>query len=107
MFPLGFFDPHTEVKLPQLSGALDLSGGLAFGNVKATSPTFTGATETNAGWTVGAGLEVAITRNWTAKAEYLYVSLGDIKCGLNCGFQAVDNVNFHTHLLRGGLNYRF
>jgi hypothetical protein len=33
VFPLAFFDPHTVVKQPHLSGALDLSGGLAFGMV--------------------------------------------------------------------------
>jgi len=84
-----------------------LTGGLAFGNVKALSPGFDGVADTNAGWTVGAGLEVAIMGHWTAKAEYLYVNLGDIKCGLNCGFQTGDNVDFRTHLLRGGINYRF
>ena len=84
-----------------------LTGGLAFGNVKASSPGFPGSTETNVGWTAGAGLEVALMGRWTAKAEYLYVNLGDNKCDLNCGFQAPDNVNFRTHMLRGGLNYRF
>ena len=84
-----------------------LTAGIAFGNIKASSPGFAGVSETHAGWTVGAGLEVALLGRWTAKAEYLYVDLGEDKCGLNCGFQAVDNVNFKTHILRGGLNYRF
>lgn len=30
------------------------------------------------GWTVGAGLEVALTQNWSLKAEYLYVNLGSV-----------------------------
>jgi len=29
--------------------------------------------ETTTGWTVGAGLEMAFTDNWTAKAEYLFM----------------------------------
>ncbi len=45
--------------------------------------------------------------NWTAKAEYLYVNLGDIKCGLSCSAFATDNVSFDTHIVRGGVNYRF
>ena len=53
---------------------------------------------TNAGWTVGAGLEFAITPNWSAKAEYLYVNLGKFNCGLNCG-AVTDNVSFSTNLV--------
>ena len=84
-----------------------LTGGLAFGDIVARTPLSPGNSSTNVGWTVGAGLEVAIAGNWSAKAEYLYVDLGDNKCGLNCGAGPVDNVSFTTHLLRGGLNYRF
>jgi outer membrane immunogenic protein len=61
-----------------------------------------------AGWTIGAGLEAALARNWTAKVEYLYVDLGSFNCGLNCGAGFVtDNVSFHTNLLRAGVNYKF
>jgi len=84
-----------------------VSGGLAFGDIKAAVPGFAGATQTNAGWTVGAGLEFAIAGNWTAKAEYLYVDLGNFNCGLNCGVLTNNNVAFHTNLVRGGINYRF
>jgi outer membrane immunogenic protein len=84
------------------------TGGLALGNIKASTPGFAGGDETNAGWTLGAGLEVAIAGNWTAKAEYLYVDLGNFNCGLNCGGGLVnDNVSFTTHIVRGGINYRF
>ena len=40
---------------------------------------------TNAGWTVGAGLEFAVAPHWTLKAEYLYVDLGKFNCGVGCG----------------------
>ena len=82
--------------------------GLAFGDIKASTPGLPGKSETNAGWTVGAGLEVAIAGAWTAKAEYLYVDLGNFNCGLSCGSGFPnDNVSFTTHIVRGGLNYRF
>ncbi|MGA9008945.1 MAG: outer membrane beta-barrel protein [Xanthobacteraceae bacterium] len=69
---------------------------------------FAAASSTNAGWTLGGGLEGAITQNWTAKVEYLYVDLGKFNCGLNCGAGLVnDNVSFHTNILRAGVNYRF
>ncbi len=84
-----------------------LTGGLAFGNIEARRPFFAGNDETNFGWTIGGGLEFALMGNWTAKAEYLYVNLGDIKCGLSCSAFATDNVSFDTHIVRGGVNYRF
>ena len=59
------------------------------------------------GWTLGAGIEFAITGNWTAKAEYLYVDLGNFNCGLGCGVTAVNHVSFSDNILRGGFNYRF
>jgi outer membrane immunogenic protein len=83
-----------------------ITGGAAFGDIRASGPGLVGASATNAGWTVGGGIEFAVAGHWTAKAEYLYVDLGSFSCGLSCG-AAVDNVSFRTNLLRAGLNYRF
>jgi outer membrane immunogenic protein len=82
-----------------------VTGGAAFGNINATTAGLT-TTTTNVGWTVGAGVEFAITPNWSAKAEYLYANLGKFNCGLNCG-AATDNVSFSANLVRGGINYHF
>jgi len=84
-----------------------VTGGAAFGDVRASTPGFAGASNTNAGWTVGAGLEFAFAGNWTAKAEYLYVDLGKFNCGISCGAIATDNVSFTTNIVRAGVNYRF
>lgn len=84
-----------------------LTAGAAVGDIRATRTFFPGGSITNAGWTVGAGFEVALIANVTAKAEYLYVSLGDFNCGLNCGLLPGANVSFHANLLRGGINVRF
>ena len=85
-----------------------VTGGLAIGDIRASTPGFAGASTTNAGWTIGAGLEAAVSQNWTAKVEYLYVDLGNFNCGLNCGGGlATDNVSFHSNILRAGVNYRF
>lgn len=83
-----------------------VTAGGAFGNINASTPGLAGNSATNAGWTVGAGLEFAIAGNWTAKAEYLYVDLGRFNCGVGCG-APTDNVSFNTNLIRGGINYRF
>jgi outer membrane immunogenic protein len=81
-----------------------ITGGAAFGNVKATR--FGDASETRIGWTVGGGLEYALFSNWSVKAEYLYVDLGKFDCGPTCG-APVDNVSFTSHVVRAGVNYRF
>ena len=64
----------------------------------------TGVSEsrTSVGWAVGAGVEVALTTNWSARAEYLYVDLNDrsfVLSGTNNGIE--------LSLLRFGINYRF
>jgi outer membrane immunogenic protein len=84
-----------------------VTGGLAVGDIKAAVPGFTGIDKTNAGWTAGGGLEVALTGNWTAKAEYLYVDLGRTGCNIDCGLPAGNNVGLTSNVVRGGLNYRF
>jgi len=84
-----------------------VTGGLAVGDIKAGTPGLTGATQTNAGWTAGGGVEFALTNNWTAKAEYLHVDLGNMNCGFNCGGVANNNVSLKSDLVRGGVNFRF
>jgi opacity protein-like surface antigen len=81
------------------------TGGAALGNIDATTGPLT-TSASNAGWTVGAGLEFAFTPSWSAKAEYLYVNLGKFNCGFNCG-GLTDNVSFSANIVRGGINYRF
>jgi outer membrane immunogenic protein len=84
-----------------------LTGGLAVGDIAATLPGFPAGSNTSAGWTVGAGLEVGIVNNVSVKAEYLYVDLGNFNCGLNCGLAPGGNVSFNANIFRGGLNVRF
>jgi outer membrane immunogenic protein len=84
-----------------------LTAGLAVGDINASLPGFPGGSVSNAGWTIGAGLEVGIVSNISLKAEYLFVDLADFNCGLNCSLLAGGNVSFHANLFRGGLNVRF
>jgi outer membrane immunogenic protein len=85
-----------------------VTGGVAFGNIEASTPGFPQGGADRTGWTLGGGLEAALVSNWTAKVEYLYVDLGNFNCGLNCGAGlTTDNVSFHANVLRAGLNYRF
>lgn len=77
------------------------TGGLAFGNVRAEVLNLT-ENHSTAGWTLGAGAEIGITPNWTAKAEYLYVNLNNSQfalTGLPNGYQ--------FSVVRFGVNYKF
>lgn len=84
-----------------------ITAGLAAGDINAIRTGFPGGSASNAGWTVGAGLEVGVVNNVSIKAEYLYVDLGDFNCGFNCGLAANGNVSYNANILRGGLNVRF
>src|SRR5919201_3724027 len=67
------------------------TAGLAFGELRAQ--TFFGWTEshTSAGWTIGAGAEVGLAPNWSAKLEYLYLDLSTSQfaiTGVSNGYSA-------------------
>ena len=79
-----------------------VTGGAAYGDVKARVPGVGSDSDTQFGWTVGGGLEYAVTPNWTVKAEYLYVDLGKLNCAA-CG----GDVKFNENVVRGGVNYKF
>jgi opacity protein-like surface antigen len=72
------------------------------------------------GWTVGAGAEMALSRNLSAKLEYLFYDLGNLwinngslqhKALLTGEPFVADAIAAHTrysgHVVRAGLNYRF
>src|SRR5262249_43563586 len=93
-----FFSCDAEVhNLALLTGRLGhtwgralfyAKGGLAVGEVRAQTsqnegfgvfPSFTpvnGDTKWATGWTVGGGMEFALTDRWSAKAEYMHYDLG-------------------------------
>jgi outer membrane immunogenic protein len=84
-----------------------VTGGLAVGELKAWDAFYpSSGSDFRAGWTVGGGVETAITRNWTFKVEYLYVDLGSREL-----FYVVpgvqETVSFKASILRAGINYRF
>jgi outer membrane immunogenic protein len=77
------------------------TGGLAFGELRGEALGLS-ESHTTAGWTVGAGAEMGLAQNWTAKIEYLYVDLSDSRfviTGLPHGAR--------FGLVRLGVNYRF
>jgi len=84
------------------------TGGGAVADIKASLNTLPWASSTELGWTSGIGIEVAMTDNWTAKAEYLAVGFQQPTCGLaNCFAAPPVSVKFYESIARGGVNYKF
>lgn len=79
------------------------TAGLSYGALRAQS-TITGAVESKVslGWAAGAGVEIALTGNWRARVEYLYVDLSDRSYSVT----GVNN-GLGVNVLRMGVNYRF
>ena len=82
-----------------------ITGGAAWGHT--SFGTYYGAdtSSTNWGWTIGAGVEYAITNNFTAKIEYLYVDLGGNNYNFTNGGSL--NTSFDMSVLKAGVNYKF
>ena len=83
------------------------TGGLAVGDIRASAPGFAGGASTNAGWTLGGGVEVALPGNWSAKAEYLRVDLGGFNCTGCSAVPPTNNVSLQENVFRAGVNYHF
>lgn len=75
--------------------------GMAYGRGKVEPGGGLSESNTHVGWTAGGGIEVGLTPNWSAKAEYLYVDLSDQR------YVLVGNTGFESSILRFGVNYRF
>lgn len=73
---------------------VDQSGTLASGN------------RVKAGWTAGGGIEQSFARNWTAKAEYLYLDLGSETFQGSTRNAALTS-RLQEHVVRIGVNYHF
>lgn len=92
------------------------TGGAAFAGVKTTYSDaigFDSISRTRAGWTVGGGIEYAITDNWSVRGEYRYADFGHYDDYLinsaPLGGGAAEGV--HTHLTENrvqvGFSYKF
>ncbi len=75
------------------------------------------ASDTKYGWTAGAGGEWRVARNWSFKAEYLYVNLGKasvnsvantlIAAGTTPASYRANFSDTDFHVVRVGVNYHF
>jgi len=93
-------------------GLIYVTGGGAWVHVTDTFGIATGATQsatTTAGAAVGGGIEVKLSRNWSAKTEYLYIGAGNHTFLSNAqGVPGTPTTVSHDfQVVKSGLNYRF
>lgn len=74
-----------------------LTAGLAVAGVD-----FDGDSNTHFGWTAGAGVEFAVAQDLSVDLAYRYSSYGEVDY-----FGNGDTMDFNTHQLTVGLNWRF
>jgi outer membrane immunogenic protein len=91
-------------------------GGWAGGEVTATGtlntvPSVPVSVETKwqNGWTLGGGMEFALTDRWSAKAEYMHYDLGKERFVITTGGVLSEAVDIDTRgdTVRIGVNYHF
>jgi outer membrane immunogenic protein len=92
-----------------------LKGGAAWQQFKyvngcpaCLSPQYT-ESNSRTGWTVGTGLEFALTQNWSVKAEYNYFDFGKSTVTFKGipGDTFLQDIRGSTHVVKLGLNYLF
>ena len=122
------------------TGLIYITGGLALSqhtfSTNYSSPNFNGGSlapgfvgipvaatgsvnHLTAGWSAGAGIEFKLTRNWSLRAEYLYIDLAILNrhstgrhSGWGCrpdwaGFTAHHEDHMQTAIARAAINYQF
>jgi outer membrane immunogenic protein len=78
------------------------TAGFAFGELTGETVGLTTESHASVGWTAGAGVEMGLAGNWSAKAEYLYMDLASSSFNLTG-----TNNGYSASLLRLGVNYHF
>ncbi len=68
--------------------------------------------KTKNGWTLGGGVEFAVSKHWGVKGEYLYYKMSNESrtanpVPVNPPFQVAYTWETRAHILRGGFNYHF
>ena len=86
----------------------------SFGTIPLTGAPFFGSTSistTRVGWTVGGGIQYAVTNNWSVRAEYRYTDFGTINealfSGQLPGASIIGNRRIHQNQVQAGIDYKF
>jgi outer membrane immunogenic protein len=76
--------------------------GFAVGELEAETVGLASESHASVGWTAGGGIEMGLSQNWSAKAEYLYLDLSSSNFALTGASNGLT-----ASLLRLGVNYHF
>ena len=79
------------------------TGGIAFASTKLEKEGVGSQSKQNVGWTLGGGVEGAITENIIARGEYIYQSYGS----QTYGKLKVHDVETDANVVRAGVAYKF
>ena len=87
-------------------------GGAAFAESDTSVTGFPGFDQnstTRVGWTIGGGIEYAVTNNWSIRAEYRYADFGHFADATPNTFGFGSFVNHHEteNAVRAGFSYKF
>ncbi|MCI0598686.1 MAG: porin family protein [Beijerinckiaceae bacterium] len=87
------------------------TGGAAFAGFETTVTGFgiDRTSQTRAGWTVGGGIEYAVTPNWSIRAEYRYADFSSFSHPAPLTFGVGSSVRHQEteNAVRAGFSYRF
>jgi outer membrane immunogenic protein len=101
------------------------TGGVAYGGGSSNFSVFDATTgsywngspsSSRVGWTVGGGVEYALTNNWTIRGEYLYADLGSSNftsvgnaaaATFFPGVYASGHIDYRASIVRAAVNYKF
>lgn len=96
------------------STLLYATGGVAFANMKLDNPSCRACADwddinlyggTRTGWTVGAGIQYALSSNWSLRGEYRYADYGSKRSNYDNGKFATSRIN--EHRVSFGMSYKF
>jgi opacity protein-like surface antigen len=91
--------------LGALNGTPTIPTGQKCANPAGAVTNVINASDTRLGWTVGGGVEFGLSPNWSTKAEFAYVDLGNRNITGSDG--TVVNAGLRIAEVKIGLNYRF
>jgi outer membrane immunogenic protein len=110
--------PDNRLMLYATGGVAYGGGSSNFSMFDSLNGVFFGSSpsSTRVGWTAGAGVEYALTNNWTLGAEYLYADLGsnNFTTAGNAaaatffpGTYASGHISYNASIFRALVNYKF
>jgi outer membrane immunogenic protein len=104
--PFDWLMPYVTAGGALVNARDDLT--VTVGGVSANFPPLSGTT---LGWTAGAGVDVALSSNWSARLEYLHIRANDVTSSVSIpGFVGAgitaESAAYRDNIVRVGLNYR-